>query len=157
MVVKVKDNGFQDVPLMPWPIKIDLNSDQIHLAITQNASSYHHRTTAKWNGCLDVDGSLGDIWLPSNTSSSFSHLQKKVAFIEPMNLSPQCKIPPVVYQTPYQNGALCAGVRRGCLTGLLARYPAVFSRFLTVLIEMALLGIQLSLNMMLLEKGAMLN
>ena len=34
-----------------------------------------------------------------------------------------------------------------------ARYPAVFSRFLKILVEMALLGIQLSLKIVLLEKG----
>ena len=39
------------------------------------------------------------------------------------------------------------------MIGLLARYPAVFSRFLTVLVEMALFGIQLSLKIVLLEKG----
>ena len=34
MVVKVRDvNGVRDVPLIPWPIKITLNSDQIQLAI----------------------------------------------------------------------------------------------------------------------------
>ena len=85
-----------------------------------------------------------------------SRSQKKEDFMGTINISPQCKIPPVAYLTPCQTFCfvcVCAGVRSGRLTALLARYPAVFSRFLTVLVEMVLLGIQLSLKIVLLEKG----
>ena len=99
MLVKVKDdNGFQDVPLTSWPIKIALNSDQIQLAIMRNASPHHHRPTAEWNGFLDV---AGGIWLPPH-SSSISEVQKKAAFIQPMNLPPQFKNPSMAYLTSCQ-------------------------------------------------------
>ena len=99
MVVKVMDDtGFQNVPLISWPIKIALNSDQIQLAIMQNASPHHHRTTASWNGFLDMAALC---YLHTN-NSFISHVQKKTAFIRSVNLSPQRKIPSVVFLTPSQ-------------------------------------------------------
>ena len=52
------------------------------------------------------------------------------------------------------NVLLCVLVSDGGhLKGLLAWYPAVFSRLLTVLVQMALLRIQLFLKIVLLENG----
>ena len=66
-------------------------------------------------------GSIGgSIWLPPNTSFSISHMQKKAAFIGPMNLSPWCKIPSVAYLTPCQTCCF-TDVRRGRLIDLLVR------------------------------------
>ena len=101
MVVKVKDdNGFQDVPLIPWPIKIALNSVQIQLAIKRNASPFPDRTSPKWYCFLGVAGGIDGIRLLPHMGSFINHVQKKVAFIAPMNLFSRCKIPSVAYLTP---------------------------------------------------------
>ena len=69
MVIEVReDNSFLDVLLISWRIMTALNSDQIQLAFMRNASSPHHRTTAKWNGFLNVAGSIDVIWLYLYTS-----------------------------------------------------------------------------------------
>ena len=92
------------------------------------------------NVLLCVLVSEGDVWqaswLATQQSSADSTIQDST-----------CGVPDTML-----NVLLCVLVS-GRLTGLLARYPAVFSRFLMVRVEMALLGIQLSLNMMLLERG----
>ena len=44
------------------------------LAIMRNASPHHHRTTAKWNGFLDVAGSF---WLPPHMRSSVMCRRKR--------------------------------------------------------------------------------
>ena len=55
-----------------------------------------------------------------------------------------------------KRAVLCASVRRGRLIGLLTRYPAVSSRFRTILVEMALLEIQLSLRIVQSSRGDVL-
>ena len=52
VVLKMRDdNGFQDVPLTSWPIKIALNSDQINLA-TMQTTSPHAITEPPPNGMV---------------------------------------------------------------------------------------------------------
>ena len=118
---KVRDNGFQDVPLISWPITITVNSDQIQLAIIQNVSPHHHRTIAKWNGFLDAASDTGGIWLPLYLSSSISHVQKKAAVNGPNNLSPRCKIQSVAYLVPCQTCCFVCWCQKGMLICLLAR------------------------------------
>ena len=100
----------------------------------------HPHTITESRGCCRRH------WLPSHTSSPTSRVHKKAAFVGSMNLSPRRKIPPVAIVL------LCVLMSKGVLIGLMARRGAVFSRILTVFIEMALLGIQFSLKIVLLEK-----
>ena len=111
VVIVRNDNGFQDVPLIPWPINIALNSDQIHFAIVRNTSLHHHRTTVKRNGFLAIAGGIGGIWFPPHTGSFVSHVQRKAAVIDPTNLSPRCSSPSGT--TP--NVLLCVLVSEGRL------------------------------------------
>ena len=112
-----------------------------------NASPHLHRITAKWNSLLDVAGGIGGIWLPSVTCRRKQLSLDQWIFLHDARF--------LLWRTWHHTkcAVLCAGVSRGRLIGLLARYPVVFSRFLTVLVEMALLGIQLSPKVVLLKRG----
>ena len=86
--------------------------------------------------CIDVISSIPD------TCSSTIHMQKKAVFIGPLNLSQRYKMPYVADHG--QCAVLWASVRRGHLIGLHVRSSTVFNWFLTVFVDIAMLGIQLS-------------
>ena len=60
MIIKMGDNSsLKDLLLIPRPIKVTMNSDEVHLATKGNASPYHNWPSPKWNRFLDIT------WNPS--------------------------------------------------------------------------------------------
>ena len=95
MVVTVIDNiSFQDLPLISWPVKIMRNASPHHAKCIPTPSQ-NHRQMEWFPGCCWHHR----LHLVASTHEFF---HQNVAFIRPMNLSPQCKIPSVSYLTPCQ-------------------------------------------------------
>ena len=88
------------------PVSLPCAVTSSGLQSQQAASYYHNGSTTKWDGLYNVLGCIGCVWLPTNQSCTIRHMQEKLAFIRPMDLSPRWQIPGFTCLAPCQAGCI---------------------------------------------------